>query len=401
MKKATTQGVLASIAVLALSACGEDAMKRDESSKPAVDAVALANRAYIVSLDSEELTVIDLDDFEIIGRVPTGGVENHMAELNADFTKIYVDSTHSDETVVIDARSFEVTSRILTGKHPSHLTLEPNSGLLAIMLEGEDAVAMFDTERDEVVKKIDGFKTPHFMRFSRDGRWGYVANAGANHLTRVRMDTLEVDGVIQLDGFALDSTARDEGGFADAQIDQTGTLYAAHKATGKVIVYDTLSNTKLSELSVGKLPWVVFAEHPFAGVALRHVVPNFGDRTLSLINGTKGERAVINTLEGDEEAYGVNFSPLTPSLAFVMNRARNDVAIVDTNVGDILERLEVGGNTETASTTADGKYIVAAVSSANRVVVIDVAKRAIHKILENVGRYPWSVTIPGGQNYCH
>jgi YVTN family beta-propeller protein len=61
----------------------------------------------------------------------------------------------------------------------------------------------------------------------------------------------------------------------------------------------------------------------------------------------------------------------------------------------------VGGNTETASTTADGKYIVAAVSSANRVVVIDAVTKTIVRQFDNIGRYPWSVTIPRGQNYCH
>ena len=61
----------------------------------------------------------------------------------------------------------------------------------------------------------------------------------------------------------------------------------------------------------------------------------------------------------------------------------------------------MGGNTETASTTPDGKLIVAAVSSANRVVVIDAKTGDIVKTFENVGSYPWSVTIPRGQNYCH
>jgi YVTN family beta-propeller protein len=273
--------------------------------------------------------------------------------------------------------------------------------MLAVMLEGDDMVAFLDSDSHQVVKKLPGMSTPHFMRFTRDGKWGYVANAGANHLTRVRMDTLEVDGEIGLDGFEPGSLVQDEGGFADAQIDRSGTLYAAHKASGRVIVYDTESNQKLSELNVGRRPWVVFAEHPFGQVALRHLVPNFGDRTVSLIDGAIRRPAVIKTLPGDEEAYGVNFSSEAPSLAFVMNRVRSDVAIVDTDAGEILERLEVGGNTETASTTADGRYIVAAVSSANRVVVIDARTRTIAKTFEKVGRYPWSVTIPGGQNYCH
>jgi DNA-binding beta-propeller fold protein YncE len=399
--------VLSCSATFALLACGGGGSE-ETPDKPdlGTDAKALADRAYIVSLESDELTVIDLNKLEIIARVPTGGVENHMAELNADNTEVFIDSAASDETVVVDTRSFELTDRIQTGRHPAHLSFEPNRGLFAVMLEGEDSVAFLDPQRHEVVKKVAGMHVPHFMRFTRDGKWGYVANAGADHLTRVRMDTLEVDGEIAIDPFELDKDAGDEedgeSGFFDAQIDHTGTLYAAHKASGRVLVYDTTSNQKLTELGVGRRPWVVFAEHPFADVALRHLVPNFGDQTVSLIDGSVARRAVVMaTLEGDEEAYGVNFSPLAPNTAFVMNRARSDVAVVDTDGGEIIERIEVGGNTETASTTADGKYVVATVSNANRVVVIDAQSRRIVKAFENVGKYPWSVTIPGGQNYCH
>ena len=52
----------------------------------------LSHRAYIVSRDSDDLTVIDLDKLEIIGNMETCGEGDHMGELNADFSKIYVDS---------------------------------------------------------------------------------------------------------------------------------------------------------------------------------------------------------------------------------------------------------------------------------------------------------------------
>jgi YVTN family beta-propeller protein len=74
---------------------------------------------------------------------------------------------------------------------------------------------------------------------------------------------------------------------------------------------------------------------------------------------------------------------------------------VDTASGDLLGRIPVAGNTETASTTPDGKMIVAAVSGADSVVVIDPETSAVKKTLTGVGKYPWSVTIPRGQNYCH
>jgi YVTN family beta-propeller protein len=395
----TFAALVGAILALGLVACSSY-----DTETPTVTQKQLENRAYVVSLESDELTVIDLDRLEIIGQIPTGGKSNHMLELNADFTKLYVDSSDTNETIVIDARKLEVQKRIAVGTHPTHLSLSRDGKLLAIMAEdeGTGAVSFVDTEKDQEIKRLPGFFTPHFMRFAADGKYGYVANINAHHLTRVDLETLEIDTHIPLEGFAgppSQTEAPDEGGFADAQIDSSGVIYAAHNATGKVLVYDTVQRKKVTELSVGKGPWIVFAEHPFQGVPLTHLVPNFVDKTISLINGEA--KSVLEPLPGDEEAYGVNYTSLAPSKAFVMNRIRKDIAVVDTIKAEIVERIDVGGNTETASTTADGKYVVATVSGANRVVVLDAQTNRIIKIFENVGKYPWSVTIPRGQNYCH
>jgi DNA-binding beta-propeller fold protein YncE len=199
---------------------------------------------------------------------------------------------------------------------------------------------------------------------------------------------------------ALRTPAPEESGFADAQIAHDGILYAADRGTGRVLVYDTIAQTKLPELQVGLRPWIVYAEHPFPEVPLRHLVPNFGDQTVSLIDG-QAPRRILAPLPGDSEAFGVNYSPLAPDKAFVMNRVREDIAVVDTARGEITARIPVGGNTETAATTADGRWIIAAVSSAASVVVIDAMTNEIVKRFEGVGKYPWSVTVPNGQNYCH
>jgi YVTN family beta-propeller protein len=365
-------------------------------------AKALEQRAYVVSRDSEELTIIDLEKLEIIGKVPTGGGENHMAELNDDFTKVYVTSSATDEAIIVDAKQLKVAGKIEVTGHPTHLTLSPDGRLIAVMVEATSEVAFLDMADDKERTRISGFETPHFMRFTPDGAWGYVANIGGNFVSRVDMDKLEVTSTISLDEYTDRRHVEDEGGFADVQIAEDGTAFAAHHASGKVLTINSKTGEKQSELSVGKGPWVAFAEHPFKGTPLRHVVTNFGDKTISVINATDKLKPLVSaTLPGDEEAYGVNFSPLEPDLAFVMNRVREDIAVVDTSKGEVLERIAVGGNTETASTTADGKYIIAAVSSANSVVVIDVATRKVKKTFENVGKYPWSVTIPKGQNYCH
>lgn len=360
----------------------------------------LVSRAYIISRESDDLTVIDLERLEIIGRVHTTGLQNHMAELNADFTKLYVDSSETDESIVVDATRLEVVKRIQTGGHPTHLSLARDGSLLAVMNEYDDSVSFIDPATDVEIKRLDGFYTPHFMRYSLDGAYGYVANIGAHHLTRVDLATLEIVDHIALDGFSgpPDVTlAPEETGFADAQIDQDGVLYAAHNSTARVLVYDTVAHRKVAERAVGPNPWIAYAEHPFTNLPRRQLVPAFGDQTVSLLRGAE----VMSLPAGDMESFGVNFSSKVPDKAFVMNRVREDITVVDTAAGTIAANIATGGTTETASTTADGKWIVATVSSSNQVIVIDAMTNQIVKTFDDVGKYPWSVTIPLGQNYCH
>ena len=388
--------------LFALAAVGCGSSPADSNVPPGIGTLDLENRAYIVARDSGEITVIDLNKMEVLGVVDTQGVTNHMAELNADFTKGYVDSSGTNETIIFDARALKIQKRVKLGEEPTHLALSRDGKYMGVMNEATNAVSFIDTATDTEVKRLAGFTLPHFIRYAPDGKYAYVANIGAHHITRIDMTSLSVDGEIVLDGFEGSPNpthAEDEGGFADVQIDKDGILYGAHAATGRVLVYDTVGRTKLAELKVGAKPWVVYAEHPFASIT-HHVVPNFGDQTVSLIK--PGNMSMGSSVPGaDSESYGVNYSPLAPGLAFVMNRVRSEIAVVDTDLRQVVKNIPVGGNTETASTTPDGKYIVAAVSSANRVVVIDTVTKGIVRSFDNVGRYPWSVTIPRGQNYCH
>jgi YVTN family beta-propeller protein len=230
-----------------------------------------------------------------------------------------------------------------------------------------------------------------------------VANLNAHHITRVDLEKLEIDRHFALEGFdgpPHATLAPDEGGFADAQIGEDGILYAAHSATGRVLVYDTDGDKRLPDLHVGKQPWIVYAEHPFAELRAR-VVPNFGDQSVSVI-ASSAKPSVTGVVDGaDRQSFGVNYSPLVPERAFVMNRFREEIAVVDTTSMTAMATIPVGGTTETAATTPDGKMIVASVSGSNQVVVIDPVTNSVIKTIDGVGRYPWSVTIPLGQNYCH
>jgi len=396
--------LFAGISAATLGACAIDSRLDGDEAPIGVNVSqdALEQRAYIVSKDSSELTIIDLKKLEIVGRVNTGGVGNHMAELTPDFSQAFVDSPETNESIVVDLRTQQVISRIPLSGFPTHISLSRDGKLFGVVEEDDNAVAFISAKDGTLVKRVTGFQTPHFVRWAPDGQFAYVANINAHYLTKVDVDKLEIVGTIPLDGFDPDkdgAMAPDENGFADAQIDSDGILHAADIGMGRVIMYDTNTQKKLPEIQVGPRPWIVYAEHPFTKVPVR-IVPNWGDQTVSMIHAlSRKVQSVVGA--SDQDSNGVNYTSLDPNKAFVMNRLREDITVIDTTSGEVIDRINVGGNTETASTTADGKWIVATVSNANRVVVIDALSNKIVKKFDNLGNYPWSVTIPKGQNYCH
>jgi DNA-binding beta-propeller fold protein YncE len=164
-------------------------------------------------------------------------------------------------------------------------------------------------------------------------------------------------------------------------------------------VYDTIASERLPDLTMGSRPWSVFVDTLSSDFDTL-LMPNWGDATVSVIDRVAlGE--VARSSDGDVESYGVNYSPLAPGEAFVLNRQKEQVAVVDRVTGARIELLDVGGTTETGSTTADGKLLLLPISSSNELRVLDAATHGVVARFQDVGAYPWSVTTLGGQNYCH
>jgi DNA-binding beta-propeller fold protein YncE len=214
------------------------------------------------------------------------------------------------------------------------------------------------------------------------------------------LDSQKVTDVLLLEGQTQPGPCSgDPCGFADAQIDKSGFLVAAHIESGRVLSYDTNRLIRRPDLKMGNRPWSIFVDQ-LSDDFDTQLMPNWGDETVSVID-RRQQREVARSLEGDQQSYGINYSPLAPGQAFVLNRMKERVAVIDRTSGSLIESIDVGGTTETASTTKDGRYLLLPISSTNQFAVLDVTTHSEVARFDDVGIYPWSVTTIGGQNYCH
>ncbi len=420
--KHTVMAVWAS--ALLLPACGSSG---DRSTLDAVNVSdeELAERAYVISEQSDELFVMDLGSMTEVGKVDTslstGVNSNHMSMLSGDARKLYVMATNEDAAVVVDTATLQVIGRIPLGAHPTHaeacLGCPPDGrDLLWVVNEGgghgegapaeseeehgHGSVSIIDMGTDEVIATFEheSLEVPHFVRFH--DRSAFIPSIGGNQITVVDLDSLQVSDVLLREGVTEPGPCSgDPCGFADAQIDRNGLLVAAHIETGQVLSYDAAGGFRRADLRTGNKPWSIFVDS-MSDDFDTHLMPNWGDSTVSLIDRVQ-EREVARSAEGDVESFGVNYSPLAPGQAFVLNRIKERIAVIDRNDGSLIEALDVGGTTETASTSGDGRYLLLPISSTNQFSVFDVTTRTEVARFDEVGTYPWSVTTVGGQNYCH
>jgi len=419
---------VAGVAALTLAALGcSSADDRSEISPidaPLPTAEELTNRAYVISNESNELFIVDLATMQKVASVDTSVSEdangNHMAMVSKDGGKIYISAAEQGQVVVVDARTLEITKTIELGTHPTHSeacfscppygrdelwivnelgggpAMEPQDEASS----GTGSVSIIDMATDEVVRTIadPSFNVPHFARFHE--RTAYIPSIGGKQISVLDLDTYRVKDVLLLDGETQPGPcAGDPCGFADAQIDGSGLLVAAHIETGHVLTYDTVAERRRPDLVMGNHPWSIFVDQ-LSNNFSTHLMPNWGDETVSLIDRVQ-RKEVARSLEGDQESYGINYSPLAPGQAFVLNRVKERVAVIDRMTGSLIESINVGGTTETASTTKDGRYLLLPISSTNQFAVLDVTTHQEVARFNDVGTFPWSVTTIGGQNYCH
>ena len=367
------------------------------------EGVDLTKVALITNRDSHDLSLIDLETDQVIGRVSVGiGASPHMAMVTHGGDRIVASATGLNEMVIIDGKNLKELRRIPVGKGPEHFDLSGDDRWLYVGNLDDGTVSVIDLDRLQETQRISGFFEPHGATIDSSKGKVYIPNFGAHEVGVLDIKSQRLFTRVGVGGsfrYAALDPARylaEVKGVANVTLTVDGRFgYLADGDSNSVAILDTQNDQIIKQIKVGVEPWRAYASMDGRWM----LVPNNGDKTVAVIRTS--DHQLVTQLRGGEGMTGINFA-LGGKKAFCISSNESAVYVYDLDKMKVIDRIKLGQNLrlETASTTSDGKRIYLTCSTNNSVYVIDAQTHRILRIPE-VGQAPWGVAIHDGQNYCH
>lgn len=144
------------------------------------------------------VTVIDIDTGEIVKSIQTGA-GHHEITFSDDSRRAFVSNRESGAVTVIDIGKLEVVGQVDTGSVPISVAYSALSDA-AYAADGlSGVITVIDPESGLSFEKIEAKPGLGPMRFSNDGRWGFVVNPNENLVFVIDASTNKIAHTVKVD----------------------------------------------------------------------------------------------------------------------------------------------------------------------------------------------------------
>jgi YVTN family beta-propeller protein len=144
------------------------------------------------------VTVIDIDTGDIVKSIKTGA-GHHEISFSSDSRRAFVSNRESGAVTVIDTGNLEVIGDVDTGSVPISVAYSPLSDA-AYAADGlSGIITVIDPETGQSFGQIEARPGLGPMRFSNDGRWGFVVNPNENLVFIIDASTNKLAHTVKVD----------------------------------------------------------------------------------------------------------------------------------------------------------------------------------------------------------
>jgi YVTN family beta-propeller protein len=131
--------------------------------------------------DKGGVVVIDPATLEVAARIPTGG-GHHTIAFSADSRYAFVTSEKAGTLAVVDTQSLEKVKDVRTGLLPVAVDVSPLNQAIYVANGEDGAITVLDGSDFEPRATLQAAPGLYALRFTPDGRWGFVSNPGRNEV---------------------------------------------------------------------------------------------------------------------------------------------------------------------------------------------------------------------------
>ena len=187
--------------------------------------------AYIPNGREDDVSVIDIQEYAVIDRVPVG-CEPYGVAVSPDGDQVYVTSTESGISI-IDAATHTVTGQIPV--YADTLAISPGGALLYALSLWEDILYRVDTSSGEVTGAMDTGPMPHGIAVNNEGTRIYITSLVDGTVKVVDSSTMSIIASIRV---------TDPGdSIWDVEVSNDGSkIYAVSARSCRLSVIDSQTN---------------------------------------------------------------------------------------------------------------------------------------------------------------
>jgi YVTN family beta-propeller protein len=298
-----------------------------------VSSVNAKEYAYVASMDSDTIKVVDTATNTIINSVNVGDQPSVVA-VNPGRTRLYVTNYLSDNVSVIDIATNKVITSVNVAHRPLGIAVNPTG------------------TRVYVVNRLDGF---------RPGNISVIDTATNSIVTSVNVGPYPV-------GVA---------------VNPAGTrAYVTNPISNNVSVIDTMTNTVVASVNVGESPYGVAVSPDGTRVYVTC------ERVYIIDTATNTVATSVNV--GIAHTYGVAVNS-AGTRVYVTNPDSDNVSVIDTMTNTVIASVKVGDSPHDIAVNTDGTRVYVSNFFSSNVSVIDTTTNTVMSSV-NIG-VPGGVAI--------
>jgi YVTN family beta-propeller protein len=284
------------------------------------------HKLYVTNSGGDNIHVIDLAGFKVIGEIKTP-LHPHGAAVSADGTRFFT-TIESDHTLLIfDTASDKLIRRVKLTEKPNQCAVTPDGKYVGVPIRGGDSVDVVDATEGKIVKNLP-VKVPHNCYNAGRNDRIFVTSMGDHKVNLIDLKTLAYAAEIPVGGVPRPlAVTRDE-----------KTLYCALSDLHGFVIADIPARKVIHKVELPALP-------PGA----KFPVPN-------------------------TPTHGLELSPDEKEL-WVTSCATDTMYVIDTQSRRIVGKVGVGKGPNWVCFSPDGRYCCVSNVLSDDVSILETAKR--------------------------